>query len=108
MKNLKYTLIFFFAVNILIFFIYQINPELLVEFLPQFNIVIENLIAFILAQIMLNLWLIYFKKKLASVFKNNSPVRYKLMTSSLLQFYPKLKDLNFIGGYYCYTRRCVN
>jgi hypothetical protein len=35
---LKYALIFFFAVDIAIFFISQFNPELLVEFLPQFNI----------------------------------------------------------------------
>ncbi len=38
MKYLKYALIFFFAVDIAIFFISQFSPELLVEFLPQFNI----------------------------------------------------------------------
>lgn len=38
MKYLKYALIFFFAVDIAIFFMSQFNPTLLVEFLPQFNI----------------------------------------------------------------------
>ena len=38
MKYLKYVLIFFFAVDIAIFFISQLSPTLMVEFLPQFNI----------------------------------------------------------------------
>jgi len=38
MKFLKYVLVFFFIVDVLIFLISQINPELLVEFLPQFNL----------------------------------------------------------------------
>lgn len=38
MKYLKYALIFFFVVDIAIFFMSQFNPTLMVEFLPQFNI----------------------------------------------------------------------
>jgi len=38
MKYLKYVLVFFFIVDVLIFLIAQVNPELLVEFLPQFNL----------------------------------------------------------------------
>ena len=42
MKNLKYALIFFFVVDILIFLISQINSELLITFLPQFNLESEG------------------------------------------------------------------
>lgn len=38
MKYLKYALIFFFVVDIAIFFMSQFSPTLMVEFLPQFNI----------------------------------------------------------------------
>ncbi|MEX0274260.1 MAG: hypothetical protein AB3N16_07780 [Flavobacteriaceae bacterium] len=38
MKYLKYALIFFFVVDILIFLISQINPEFLVTLLPQFDL----------------------------------------------------------------------
>jgi len=37
-KYLKYALIFFFVVDALIFLMSQVNPELLLTFLPQFNI----------------------------------------------------------------------
>jgi len=38
MKYLKYVLVFFFIVDVLIFLIAQVNPELLIELLPQFNL----------------------------------------------------------------------
>lgn len=38
MNKLKYALLFFFAVDTVIFFISQVAPDLLVTLLPQFNI----------------------------------------------------------------------
>jgi hypothetical protein len=42
MKNLKYALIFFFVVDFLIFILSQTNPDLLVRFLPQFDLESEG------------------------------------------------------------------
>ena len=38
MKYLKYALMFFFAVDLLMFLVAHVNSSLLVTFLPQFNI----------------------------------------------------------------------
>lgn len=38
MKNLKYALTFFFVVDVAIFLVSQVAPNLLVALLPQFNI----------------------------------------------------------------------
>lgn len=42
MKYLKQALIFFFIVDIIIFFVYQINPDLMVLFFPQFDLKISG------------------------------------------------------------------
>ena len=42
MKYLKYALIFFFIVDLLIFLMAQLNPELLVTLLPQFDLTSGN------------------------------------------------------------------
>jgi hypothetical protein len=38
MKHLKYALIFFFIIDISIFLLSQISPELMLSYLPQFDI----------------------------------------------------------------------